>query len=130
MEINVQDKDYEHGLNVIEQVMEEKFRSDPNYIHHVVNFSNDIFEFRDYLGEDCDCEPPDDWDPEDITVDFHSKDCEVGKPNFLHKPSGFEVRWYKHIGRGMEANKIISYKEWGNIICECLKSLIEDTTKE
>jgi len=28
--------------------------------------------------------------------------CFGSAPNFLHKPSGFKVKWYKYIGRGME----------------------------
>jgi hypothetical protein len=28
--------------------------------------------------------------------------CSNEKPNFLHKPSGFSVTWYKYIGRGMK----------------------------
>lgn len=28
-----------------------------------------------------------------------------GAPNFWYKPSGFQLRWYKYIGRDMSANK-------------------------
>jgi hypothetical protein len=28
--------------------------------------------------------------------------CEGDKPNFLFKPTGFSVKWYKYIGRSME----------------------------
>jgi hypothetical protein len=28
--------------------------------------------------------------------------CSGDKPNFLFKPTGFSVTWYKYIGRGME----------------------------
>jgi hypothetical protein len=30
--------------------------------------------------------------------------CASDAPNFLHKPSGFTVRWYKYIGREMNVN--------------------------
>jgi hypothetical protein len=33
----------------------------------------------------------------------HRKTCAVELPNFLHKRTGLEVRWYKYIGRSMES---------------------------
>lgn len=41
-------------------------------------------------------------------------------PNFLHKPSGSEVSWYKYIGRGMEVDLEVP---WGNIVADCVASL-------
>lgn len=41
-------------------------------------------------------------------------------PNFLHKPSGTWVRWYKYIGRGMEMDV---RGDWRQIIAECEASL-------
>lgn len=32
----------------------------------------------------------------------HCKGEVVPEPNFRHKATGFEVRWYKYLGRGME----------------------------
>ncbi len=32
----------------------------------------------------------------------HRPTCACVLPNYRHKASGFEVRWYKYIGRGME----------------------------
>jgi hypothetical protein len=37
--------------------------------------------------------------------------CEGNKPNFLHKKTGFEVKWYKYIGRSMEINMKPPIKE-------------------
>jgi|SRR3990167_7853 len=45
-------------------------------------------------------------------------------PLFWYKPSNFQVRWYKWIGRGTEYNKKISTKEWQKIYEECIKSLL------
>lgn len=53
---------------------------------------------------------------------FHKKGCPTIRPNFVYKPTGFEVRWYKYIGRSQEFNKI-SKKEWAKIMKECLNSL-------
>lgn len=40
-----------------------------------------------------------------VPSDRHAADCQrtiADKPNFLHKPTGLSVRWYKYIGRDME----------------------------
>lgn len=53
----------------------------------------------------------------------HADNCIVELPNFKHYKSGFEIRWYKYISRGMEYNRKISNKEWGKIYNECIKSI-------
>lgn len=42
-------------------------------------------------------------------------------PNFLHKPSGTKVRWYKYIGRGMEVELLW---DWVEIFNQCLNSIV------
>jgi hypothetical protein len=51
----------------------------------------------------------------------HATRCAIAVPNFWHKPSGFEVRWYKWIGRDMETNEIKI--DIGTVFNECLASL-------
>lgn len=51
--------------------------------------------------------------------------CRAGEdrhraPNFLHKPTGSEVSWYKYIGRGMEVEL---NGEWKDIFVSCVKSV-------
>jgi hypothetical protein len=50
----------------------------------------------------------------------HVKPCDHwwgGQPNFLHKPSGVEVRWYKYIGRDMEVKpNPIPAESWKQIV--------------
>lgn len=41
-------------------------------------------------------------------------------PNFLHKPSGTNISWYKYIGRGMDINL---FWDWVDIFNSCIKSL-------
>ena len=59
--------------------------------------------------------------------DFETNPCAYCKgevtpaPNFRHKRTGAEVRWYKWIGRGMEADEA----NWPEIISECIASLKE-----
>ena len=59
-------------------------------------------------------------DYEDDSVMMHrycwcdEKDCKWcsgDEPNFRYKPTGFEVRWYKYIGRDMKCNRPISSEE-------------------
>lgn len=49
--------------------------------------------------------------------------CSDARPNFAHKASGFEVRWYKYIGRSQELNKEITPEDWAAVVAECLESL-------
>ena len=42
-----------------------------------------------------------------------------GAPNFIHKPTGARVYWYKYIGRGMEVDDA----DWQKIFAECFASL-------
>jgi len=50
------------------------------------DYENDVFMMHRY----CWCERED------------CRWCEDGAPNFLFKPTGFSLTWYKYIGRGME----------------------------
>lgn len=44
-------------------------------------------------------------------------------PNFLHKPSGLKIWWYKYIGRGMLFSREPSSSEAAEMLCECLGAL-------
>jgi hypothetical protein len=45
-----------------------------------------------------------------------------GAPNFWHKASGLQARWYKWIGRGMETN-VAADHDVAAIMRECMESL-------
>ncbi len=50
-----------------------------------------------------------------------ARDCANNLPNFEHKPSGFQVRWHKWIGRSME-----TLGECADVVVmidECVRSL-------
>lgn len=65
------------------------------------DFENDIFMMNRF----CWCE---------------KEDCKwcgsENAPNFLHKKTGFEVRWYKYIGRSMEMNKAVPIEKLRELI--------------
>lgn len=69
----------------------------------VTYFSNDIFEVRPYYWGDS---------PE-----------LAEKANFLYKPTGLKIKWYKYPLRDAYANQNITYKELEEILQKCLKSI-------
>jgi len=76
------------------------------------NYENAVFMLHRY----CWCEKP------------HCNWCSGKSPNFRHKQSGLEIKWYKWIGRSMEMNRLsISGKEWSCIVRQCFASLPKGT---
>jgi hypothetical protein len=92
-------------------------------------FKNDIFEFNSYYWGNCNCDPhPAHGNDMCLTDnglcdcnDLHFATCPCSKPNF--KSKDFEVRWYKHIGRGMEYNRDISSCELLDMMKRCIASI-------
>ena len=64
------------------------------------NFENDVFSMKTQYWGDCTCSAMD-TGPDEPERDCEAT-CPMALPNFRFKPTGFEVRWYKYIGRGME----------------------------
>lgn len=61
------------------------------------NWSSDVFDMRPYYWGDCLCGG--------VEADTPCEpSCPTELPNFLYKPTGLEVRWYKYIGRGQEVS--------------------------
>lgn len=51
----------------------------------------------------------------------------VPAANFRHYGTGFEARWYKYAGRGMEVNRDLTSLEWLHVQNECVSSLLRDS---
>lgn len=69
----------------------------------------------------CDHEPK--WQAFCATPEGgHYPTCSVVLPNFRHKASGFEVRWYKWIGRDNETMN--DPPDIGTVLSECITSLV------
>lgn len=51
----------------------------------------------------------------------HKPTCSLELPNFLHRASGLEVRWYRYIGRGMEVENLPS--DLTPIFNECIADI-------
>lgn len=109
------------GLYMISQVIAEYRGKDPlgGWTTLASNsgdedFINDVFEMRSY----CWCEGG--WGEEDESHP-HSNGC---PPNFVYKPNGFVVTWYKHAGRGIRANKEYpGAKVWAGVVMKCIESI-------
>jgi hypothetical protein len=84
-------------------------------------FENDVFMMHPY----CWCEKPDCPWCRGCACLGHDDPCDncVGQPhrapNFLFKPTGAEVSWYKYIGRGM----VLDDKLPHTFVATCLESL-------
>lgn len=52
------------------------------------------------------------------------------KPNFIYKPTGFRMVWYKYPLRSCYANRDISFDEFEKMVDACVKSLKTQPLKE
>jgi hypothetical protein len=64
------------------------------------NYENDVFAMRTQYWGDCTCGAMD-TEPGEPERDCEPT-CPMVLPNFLFKPTGFSITWYKYIGRSME----------------------------
>mgnify|MGYP003345957487 CR=1 FL=1 len=101
------------GLHLIAQVIAELRGKDPNGGWTTLtsnsgeeDFENDVFFMSSY----CWCDG-----------DRHPEGC---PPNFIYKPNGLVVSWYKHAGRGIRANmEYPGAKNWFKAISKCIESI-------
>jgi hypothetical protein len=78
-------------------------------------FENDVFVIRPYWwGGDCEC-------PEGA-AERHPA-CGACRPNFVHKPSGLELQWYKYPLRDSYMSREVGPAEWLRIMGECVSSI-------
>lgn len=65
-------------------------------------FENDVFILRPY-----------EWNIEE----------RFNLPNFVFKPTGFELKWYKYPLRGAVADTFITYEEFDDMLNQCEESM-------
>lgn len=82
-------------------------------------FDNDVFAIRPYWWGDCTC------GAEENNNECHAPDCALVLPNFLYKPTRFEIQWYKYPFRDSYMNQNLSQKEILNIFDKCAESIGE-----
>lgn len=56
----------------------------------------------------------------------HTEQCRLSQPNFHHKPSGFELEWYKYPFRDSYANQPLTLREFAVIVDECIAAFDEE----
>lgn len=105
------------GLNTLAKVIAEQrglIKDNHEYVPLLTSsdgeeeYENDKFSLRSYCW--CDGDLP-----------GHENSC---PPNFVYKPSGVEITWYKHAGRGITANvEYLSPLTWHRVINDCIESI-------
>lgn len=111
-------------VNLTEFIHKTKFPGEPygfglgGPYGYGIEFENDVFEMHPFWWGDCTCgvESQDDGRP-------HESSCRYEMPNFRHKASGLEVRWYKWIGRSMEWSTSFGPSRWRDIFAQCVASV-------
>ena len=56
----------------------------------------------------------------------HKSDCRLIQPNFLYKPTGFQIMWYKYALRDSYMNQNINLDEFKVILKDCVRSYYKD----
>lgn len=80
------------------------------------SFENEVFTVRSYYWGDCACGHDD--------VDEECEDgCKLMLPNFLYKPTGYSIKWYKYPFRAAYQSQNLRLDGFSRIIDDCLKSL-------
>jgi hypothetical protein len=87
--------------------------------------------YPDGCAVHCTCDYDDKWGKfvAEVVSEFgggdegHKKTCPIVLPNFLYKPTGFEIRWYKYPLRDSYKNQDIGLKDFVKIIDHCIRSL-------
>jgi len=55
----------------------------------------------------------------------HTASCRLIQPNFLYKPTGFKINWYKYPFRDSYMTPKISAKEWKRILTHCRETALK-----
>lgn len=85
--------------------------------YHGEGYENNVFIIRPYFWGDDPC--PDDGECPCGNVAL----CQSMKPNFVFKPSGYELRWYKYPLRDSYANKELTRVQFFQMIGDCIRSI-------
>lgn len=96
-----QDEEYQYRGQF--KIIHSKHDPQNDYIRY---FENDTFILMPYY-----------WGDDDYISEL---------PNFIHKPTGFQLSWYKYALRDAYANKNISFNELMVIMDDCKRSLSID----
>jgi hypothetical protein len=77
-------------------------------------------------GVRCDCDYNqryENWLKQIGYPNRHREDCLLVKPNFLYKPTGLRIKWYKYPLRDAYISKEITLDEFKQVIDDCIQSI-------
>jgi hypothetical protein len=73
-------------------------------------------------ADHCDCGRDERSDIFWREIGGHKEDCRNIQPNFLYKPTGFRINWYKYPFRDSYMTPGISTAQWRKIVRHCIES--------
>jgi hypothetical protein len=76
----------------------------------------DKFIINPYYDSDCDCSS----ENANMACE-HDENCSIVRPNFLYKPTGFKLYWYKYPMRSSEMVPGLTAKQFMAIIMDCME---------
>lgn len=86
-------------------------------------YTTETNKFKITPGYDWECScGAEDEENSDLACD-HDESCDLLKPNFLYKPMGFKLWWYKYPMRSAEMLPGITTEEFMKIILDCMKGI-------
>ena len=88
---------------------EVELKSKSKYTQDFVLFENDTFIIMPFY-----------WDEDDFISSL---------PNFVYKPTGFSLSWYKYPLRGSYSNRPVTREELESMLIECKKSIHPEIVK-
>jgi hypothetical protein len=66
----------------------------------------------------CTCTHDQEW-AEWSTANDHATECPLVLPNFLYRPTGYSLMWYKYPLRDAYANQRLTYKQFDAMLSHC-----------
>jgi hypothetical protein len=69
----------------------------------------------------CTCDYEQKWEVF-LSANSHDENCPIVKPNFLFKPTGFSIKWYKYPLRDSYMSQKITLDEFRKIVSKCVES--------
>ncbi len=70
----------------------------------------------------CSCDFNERWEMF-LSKNEHKSSCKIIKPNFLYKPTAFEIQWYKYPFRDSYMNINLSVSDFSEIVDKCIASV-------
>lgn len=78
----------------------------------------------------CDCGRDERVESKWREIGGHSQNCRLIQPNFLYKPTGFRINWYKYPFRDSYMTPGIKPREWRKIIEHCIDSVLSSKSPQ